>query len=251
MTDPRYWIWLWSFEDEIRNKMPIVYYHVWDNLPIPKYNYDYYNSCDSILCISKISYQIATQCKKDTNGIFNVIDCPHGVDIETFKPLDWNEEFENIVAMRDWESAGKPEDKKPSLINLHYFKERIQESAKDWIQDYKNIEFIIFWSNKNMRRKNAPVVMEAFHKFAKDKKDCMLILHTEVCTDHGTDLHVVRDTLFNDVPIVLFPHRIPELELVKFYNISACTLNIASAEGFGLSSLESLACGIPVINNKI
>ena len=32
------------------------------------------------------------------------------------------------------------------------------------------------------------------------------------------------------------------------YNMADCTINIADAEGFGLSSLESLSCGTPVIN---
>jgi glycosyltransferase involved in cell wall biosynthesis len=32
------------------------------------------------------------------------------------------------------------------------------------------------------------------------------------------------------------------------YNFADCTLNIADAEGFGLSSMESLSCETPVIN---
>ena len=38
MTDPRFWIWLWEMENEIRANVPMVYYHVWDNYPYPKYN---------------------------------------------------------------------------------------------------------------------------------------------------------------------------------------------------------------------
>ena len=36
MTDPRFYEWLWAIEDEVREHVPIVYYHVWDNLPYPK-----------------------------------------------------------------------------------------------------------------------------------------------------------------------------------------------------------------------
>ena len=37
MTDPRYYEWLWMFENEIRPLIPMVYYHVWDNYPHPFY----------------------------------------------------------------------------------------------------------------------------------------------------------------------------------------------------------------------
>jgi len=33
------------------------------------------------------------------------------------------------------------------------------------------------------------------------------------------------------------------------YNMADCTLNISDAEGFGLGTLESLACGTPIIVN--
>ena len=35
MTDPRFYDWLWQMEDEIRENIPMVYYHVWDNYPAP------------------------------------------------------------------------------------------------------------------------------------------------------------------------------------------------------------------------
>ena len=38
MTDPRFYEWLWSVENEIRPVVPMIYYHVWDNYPYPKYN---------------------------------------------------------------------------------------------------------------------------------------------------------------------------------------------------------------------
>ena len=38
MTDPRFYGWLWGMENEIRQNIPMVYYHVWDNYPYPKYN---------------------------------------------------------------------------------------------------------------------------------------------------------------------------------------------------------------------
>ena len=42
MTDPRFFPWLWEIEDEIRSIVPMVYYHVWDNYPYPKFNKIWY-----------------------------------------------------------------------------------------------------------------------------------------------------------------------------------------------------------------
>ena len=36
-------------------------------------------------------------------------------------------------------------------------------------------------------------------------------------------------------------------DLAKMYNMADCTINIADAEGFGLATLESLACETPII----
>lgn len=57
-TDPRYWIWLYSLERLIRNKIPLVYLTIWDDIPFPMYNKPYYESCDSLMAISKQTYNI-------------------------------------------------------------------------------------------------------------------------------------------------------------------------------------------------
>ena len=46
MTDPRFYVWLWEMENEIRPLVPMVYYHVWDNYPYPHFNKPYYDSTD-------------------------------------------------------------------------------------------------------------------------------------------------------------------------------------------------------------
>ena len=37
-TDPRYWIWLFEIEREIRSKIPIMWLNIWDDYPAPNYN---------------------------------------------------------------------------------------------------------------------------------------------------------------------------------------------------------------------
>ena len=55
MTDPRFYPWLWQMENEIRRNVPMVYYHVWDNYPPPKYNGKWYESTDVIVSIAKVT----------------------------------------------------------------------------------------------------------------------------------------------------------------------------------------------------
>ena len=52
-TDPRYWIWLFQHEQELRKTLPIIYLNIWDSIPYPMYNKSYYESCDALFAISK------------------------------------------------------------------------------------------------------------------------------------------------------------------------------------------------------
>ena len=53
ITDPRYYKWLFDSENEFRTKMPFIYLNIWDDVPAPVYNKDFYDSCDALLGISK------------------------------------------------------------------------------------------------------------------------------------------------------------------------------------------------------
>ncbi len=54
ITDPRYFIWLFQMENEIRKKIPITYLNIWDSpFPYPLWNKEYYKSCDLLMSISK------------------------------------------------------------------------------------------------------------------------------------------------------------------------------------------------------
>ena len=57
-TDPRYWVWLFQIEHEIRKQMPIIYLNIWDDLPYPMYNKSFYESCDALFGISKQTVNI-------------------------------------------------------------------------------------------------------------------------------------------------------------------------------------------------
>jgi len=57
-TDPRFWLLLYNMEAELRQVFPLLFYAIWDDLPFPHYNRNYYESCDSIATISKQTHNI-------------------------------------------------------------------------------------------------------------------------------------------------------------------------------------------------
>jgi len=224
-TDPRYWIWLYEMEHEVRQSVPIFFYHIWDDLPDPKYNRDYYESCDWIGCISKQTYGITKRVwswdkekhwKKPEDWQVSYV--PHGINPEDYKPVD------------------VPEDFKKSIFGD------------------KEYEFVLYWSNRNIRRKQPIDAMLAFDEFRKslpeDKWDkvCML-MHTQPIDENGTDLPRTAEHLMPDTKIIFAPNKYSETELNYLYNLADVTINLASNEGFGLATAESVMAGTPIIVN--
>jgi glycosyltransferase involved in cell wall biosynthesis len=225
-TDPHYWQWLYDAEHEIRQQVPILYYHIWDNVPDPTYNKDYYESCDWLGCISKLTYGIVNRVGKMEDGIRKPLEdwqisyVPHGINEDVFKPL---------------------EDKE--LID-----------AKKELFGDKEYNFVLFYNNRNIRRKQPSDVIESFKKFCdkltkEQSEKCVLLMHTAPIDNNGTDLYAVKDKICPDYDVVFSTKKIESDILNKLYNIADCTINIANNEGFGLGTAESIMVGTPIIVN--
>ena len=227
-TDPRYWIWLFQMESEIRKKIPMIYLNIWDDLPAPLYNKAYYESCDTLMAISKQTLNINRMVLGDRieNKILKYV--PHGINHLVYFPIN---EF-----MKD------------DTANVE--KKREQLFGKD------QPEFVVFYNARNIRRKSTSDLIAAYAEFCesigKEKaKKCALLLHTQVRDDNGTDLAVVRDLLCDPeyVKVVFHDARVPSNEVNWLYNISDVTALISSNEGWGLSLTESLMTGKMIIAN--
>lgn len=210
MTDPRFYVWLWNIEDEIRDKIPMLYYHVWDNYPYPMYNKRYYDSNDIICTISKVTDDIVRTVSPDVKCVH----IPHAVDTDTFDKIPDSE----ILALKK------------------------QIDVED--------KMVFFWNNRNARRKQSGTLIYWFKEFldivGEDK--ATLIMHTEPNDPNGQDLVKISENLgLTNEHIRFSTNKMPPSELAKLYNIADCTINISDAEGFGLATLESLACHTPII----
>jgi len=223
-TDPRYWIWLFQIENEIRRKIPMVYLNIWDDYPAPMYNEAYYESCDGLMSISKQTFNINKLVLGDKAKDKVLSYVPHGINEKMFFPVDDKDKLDSI---------------------------------KKKLFGDKQYDFIMMFNSRNIRRKQVPDTMSAFKlfldKLPKDKADkCALILHTQPVDEHGTDLYAVRDMLFTEEQcsqVYFSDLRIPTQDLNLMYNISDAAILLSSNEGWGLSLTEAMMCGKPIIAN--
>ena len=212
MTDPRFFGWLWEIEDEIRPLCPMVYYHVWDNYPYPKFNEPLYSSTDVVVSISKVTDDIV----RNVSPQVECVHIPHAVPDDIFKPFDQN---------------------------------TIDSLRKDNLGDETN-KFICFWNNRNARRKQSGTLIYWWKKFldkvGHDK--AKLIMHTDVYDPYGQNLQSIIESLgLTNGEVVFSQKKISPQDMSAFYNMADLTINISDAEGFGLGTLESLSCGTPIV----
>ena len=225
-TDPRFWGWLYEMEHEIRQNIPIFYYNIWDDWPAPHYNEFFYECSDLIMNISKQTVAIVKEvAKQKPRTDWDCTYLPHGVSNTHFKPI-----------------ANDDNDQKLML-----------EMRRQLNIDSK-VEFIVFYNNRNIRRKNPGDVVLAFKTFCdmlpKEQADkCALIMHTQPRDENGTDLPVVASRLASECKIYFSAKKIDPVKLNCLYNMADVTINMASNEGFGLGTCESLMAGTPIVVN--
>ena len=210
MTDPRFFGWLWDIEDEIRANIPMIYYHVWDNKPYPHFNKPSYDSTDVVCTISKVTDDIVRTVSPD-------VEChrmPHVAHPEVFKkvPGDTIEQFKKQAGLDD--------------------------------------KFLIFWNSRNARRKMSGSLIFWFKDFLDEvgHDKAKLLMHTDPKDGHGQDLEaIIRELGLINGEVVFSVKKTPPQELNLLYNAADVTCGISDAEGFGLSTFESLSAETPII----
>jgi glycosyltransferase involved in cell wall biosynthesis len=200
-----------------------MYYHLWDDYPAPQYNRDFYLSNDWMGCISKISKamveEVAPEFKENPWRIDYI---PHGTPHDEFKQVD------------------------KSSVEYQKF---IREYYKG---EYEKYDFIIFYNNRNVRRKMMGDVMNAYDEFLstlpQEKQDkCLLLMHTHVSDDNGTNLAALKNDLYPNHNILFSEAKVHTNILNFIYNSVDVTINLASNEGYGMATAESLMAGTPII----
>jgi glycosyltransferase involved in cell wall biosynthesis len=226
-TDPRYWIWLFHMEAEIRKTMPMIYLNIWDDLPYPMYNKSFYESCDALLAISKQTENINRVVLGPELTAERVIKyVPHGINENIFFPITTEH---------------------PEYLALQDFKKQLFKG--------KEYDYVALYNARNIRRKSVSDLMLAWKIFIdelpEDKaKKCALVLHTQVVDENGTDLQAVKEMLYGNIEkynVIFDEGRYPANVMNLLYNATDITALISSNEGWGLSLTEAMMCGKPII----
>ena len=226
-TDPRYWTWLYDIEREIRQQMPLMYLNIWDDYPAPLYNKAYYECCDLLMGISKQTVNINKLVLEEAANGKIIEYVPHGINEDFFFPI--TPEYKNYDKYLE-------------------FKKTIFEG--------KEIEFVVFWNSRNIRRKSPGDVILAYRQFCdqigeEKAKKCALIMHTQAVDQNGTDLYAVRDAVCDPSYVNVFfsQDRLGAEQMNWLYNLADVSALISSNEGWGLSLTESMMAGTMIIGN--
>ncbi len=216
MTDPHRFEWiLGSYRSSVQ--CPIFYYHVWDNKPYPFFLKSFYENCETISCISKLTEECVKNVVPDHKSVYYT---PHGVDTTMFFPQQ---------------------------------SELIKKNREAFLG--RNYKFVLFFNGTNIARKEISNTIISFEKFyrklkKKEKEDVVLLMHTNPEASRGINLNKILDDLYPELPVLISNEVVSEKVLNNMYNLSHCTINISSNEGFGLCTLESVATKTPIIVNK-
>lgn len=214
IQDPRFFTYLFEIENEVRSVCPIVWWHVWDNYPYPSFNEWMYDSVDTINCHSYLTYEI---CSKNFGEKSSFI--PHTIPSGYYFPLS---------------------------------EELIRENKLKILGEKRSERFVCLWVNRNCLRKRPADVLLSWKLFVDslEEKDCHLIMHTDPQDSAGLDLIKVAESL-NILNNVSFSTDILDFDKMNvLYNISDFVINISYNEGFGLTTLESMYAGTPIIAAK-
>ena len=225
-TDPRYWVWLFEIEREIRNQIPIHYLNIWDDYPAPLYNKPYYESCDLLMAISKQTKNINEIVLGEEANSKIIKYVPHGINDKHFFPI--RQGHENY--------------------------ELLQEFKKNMFKE-KEIDFVVLFNSRNIRRKSPGDVIFSYKLFCdligeEKAKKCALVMHTQAVDENGTDLYAVREALCDENTNVFFSQdKLDTPQMNLLYNIADVGMLITSNEGWGLSLTETMMAGKMIIAN--
>ena len=205
-------------EDEIHQICPIIWWHVWDNTPYPKFNNPLYSATDLINCHSHHTFtQLKAFHPEKTNFI------PHTVPNSIFNKLPENDVIGH----------------KRTLLG---------ENRDD--------HFVGIWVNRNAKRKRSSDVLESWKIFIENleketgHRNATLIMHCDPHDHEGANLIMVSEMLGIQDSVLFSRDRLDFEQMNILYNISDFCINISFAEGFGLSTLEAMQSGTPIIAAK-
>lgn len=181
-----------------------------DGEPIPDYWSSVLPHIDLVVAMSQYGERVLSEAG------FACAYVPHGVNTDIFKP---------------YPERGKK------------FRERFK------IPD----DFTIFlFLNRNQHRKNIPDLVDAYSIFAADKFDTYLYFHCQLAEEMGWNIPILlrAKKVINKCAYTTEVNAeigVSIDDLIDIYNMADVLVSTTTGEGFGLTTLEAMSCGKPVI----
>jgi glycosyltransferase involved in cell wall biosynthesis len=143
----------------------------------------------------------------------------------------------------------------PLGVNLDVYKSIDKVEARKHVQLPERIfdKFLVGNINRNQPRKRLDLTVRAFAKWIKSReiRDAYLYLHVAPTGDRGydcqqlTQYYGIANRLILAEPDIGF--GISEIDLVNTYNCFDIQVSTTQGEGWGLTQMEGMACGVPQI----
>lgn len=204
----------WIFNHSFTPAKSIMYY--------PSDGEYFPNGCDNVLKKYEHSVAMSRFAQKQVGDLYGIKSdyIPHATHPEIFKPLP--------------------------------------QAEKDKTRDKYGIPrnaFVFGDVARNQGRKQMGLEIMAFGEFMKNNPNAnaYLLLHTDFQDIAGhsnlinlADRYKIKDRI---IGTGMFAHQgFPLTEIVKIYNAMDARISTSTGEGFGVCSIESLACEVPNIN---
>ncbi len=140
--------------------------------------------------------------------------------------------------------------------------DQILKKRKKEILGEKNYNFVLFYNSRNVQRKRTSNIILAYRAFCdnlskEDAEKCILILHTEIRQDAGTDLLSVKEALCPKYDVMFSTSKYTPEDMNIMYNIADTTINISCLpSGTKISTkekfinIEDIKIGDEVLTHK-
>lgn len=202
-----------------------------DGVPLPANCAPIFARADVLVAMSKFGQKQAIEGVAPLNKSYDARYIPHTIDTNVF--VEFNEQ-QRLELRKKWSIALAPRNG-GRYIDL-------------------TSKFVCGVVARNQPRKMLPDMLKIFKEFSKDKPDAVLLLHSAINDQGGNlefycNLYGIREKcVFTGMDIV--GQQFSKKDLNELFNIFDVHVSATSGEGFGITTIEAQAAGIPsVITN--